>query len=285
MTMHPHDPLIASQFGAPAVASRGVGGGCIHDARCLDLADGRRVFVKSGTGPAARLLEAEERGLRLLAPHIRTPGVSGSGPLPGGGRWLAMEWLDLRPMGKTAWSDLGRQLAALHRVTAPLHGLDHDNFIGSTPQRNRPMESWAGFFIECRLRPQLETACAAHPGLPESRILETAEELLENHHPSPALLHGDLWTGNTAALADGTAVVFDPAPYFGDPETDPAMLELFGGALPREFEDAYGPAMPDRHRRRPLYDLYHALNHLNLFGSGYLGMVRRCLGELGIRSA
>jgi fructosamine-3-kinase len=92
-----------------------------------------------------------------------------------------------------------------------------------------------------------------------------------------------LWTGNTAALPDGTAVVFDPAAYFGDPETDLAMLELFGGALDREFLSGYGPLDPQRPARRPLYDLYHALNHLNLFGAGYRGMVRNCLAGIGLR--
>jgi fructosamine-3-kinase len=158
------------------------------------------------------------------------------------------------------------------------HGLEHDNFIGATPQENGPLRSWCEFFIERRLKPQLRLACKHH--LPEGEILATAERLLADHHPLPSLLHGDLWSGNAAALPDGTGVIFDPAPYFGDAETDLAMLQLFGGALPARFYRGYdwldGP--PDRRRHR-LYDLYHALNHLNLFGSGYTSLVRRCLEE------
>lgn len=278
--MTPTDSSIALALGSSLVASRRVGGGCIHDARCLDLADGRRVFVKSGQGKAARLLDAEDKGLRLIAPHIRTPGIVGAGSTADGSRWLALEWLDLRPMSPQSWEDLGRQLAALHAVTAATHGLDHDNFIGATPQDNRPLGSWREFYLERRLRPQLELAAKQHPNLSETGILRAAGALLENHRPAPALLHGDLWSGNTAALAGGHAVVFDPAPGFGDPETDLAMLELFGGPLTDDFLRAYGPLAPGRETRRPLYDLCHALNHLNLFGSGYLGMVKRCLAAI-----
>jgi protein-ribulosamine 3-kinase len=275
--MNTTDSSIARALGSSLVASRCVGGGCIHDARCIDLADGRRVFVKSGQGKAVRLLEAEENGLRLIAPHIRTPGIVGAGSTADGTRWLALEWLDLHPMRPNSWDDLGRQLATLHAVTAATHGLDHDNFIGATPQNNRPLDSWHDFYLERRLRPQLELAGKRHPHLSEPDILGAAEILLERHNPAPSLLHGDLWSGNTAALSGGHAVVFDPAPSFGDPETDLAMLELFGGPLTDDFLRSYGPLACGRELRRPLYDLYHALNHLNLFGSGYLGMVERCL--------
>jgi fructosamine-3-kinase len=189
-----------------------------------------------------------------------------------------MEWLELGPL--TNRKDLGGQLAALHAVKSPCYGLDHDNFIGATPQMNRPAGSWCEFYLERRLRPQIELANSRGHDLPENAILDLAGKFLADHKPAPALLHGDLWSGNTASLPDSTSVIFDPAPYFGDPETDLAMLELFGGGLSDEFFEGYGPIAPDRGRRRPLYDLYHAINHLNLFGAGYASMVRRCMDEL-----
>jgi fructosamine-3-kinase len=275
----PVDRSIAASLGSAMVASSPVGGGCIHQARRLEFEDGRVVFVKSGAGDAAAMLEAEARGLELLAPHIRVPQILAEGTLSGV-RWLAMEWLDLRSLDSRSWEGLGRALAALHRVTRPLFGLDHDNYIGATPQQNGPLRSWCEFFIERRLKPQLRLAGGHH--FPEREILTAAERLLADHHPAPSLLHGDLWVGNAAALREGSALIFDPAPYFGDAETDLAMLQLFKGALPASFYSGYGwmDRDPDYHRRRRLYDLYHALNHLNLFGSGYADLVRRCLEEV-----
>jgi fructosamine-3-kinase len=269
------DLMIADAMGCTLLGSHPVGGGCIHDARCLELADGRNLFVKSGG--RADLLIAERRGLELLAPHIRVPALQAWGE-----GWLAMEWMELGPIGRDGSHDLGKQLAALHSVTAEAHGLDHDNFIGATPQFNRRSASWLEFYQNCRLLPQLELAARNRHVLPVSKILSAAANLLADHDPAPALLHGDLWSGNTAALPDGKAVVFDPAPYFGDPETDLAMLELFGGALTSDFLDGYGRVSEERERRRPLYDLYHSLNHLNLFGSGCAGMVRRSLSGIGV---
>ncbi len=277
--MTPIDREIAAALGGTVGSSRRVGGGCIHDARRLDLADGRVVFAKSGGGGNGALLEAEADGLRRLAPHIRTPAVIGSGSAADL-RWLALEWLDLGPMDTPSWENLGTQLAALHRVTTDAHGLDRDNFIGATPQENSRCKSWREFYLESRLKPQIRLARANGHDLSEVEILSAVEPILAQHEPAPALLHGDLWSGNVAALPDGTAVVFDPAPYFGDPETDLAMLELFGGPLPAAFFRGYGEVDPDRDRRLPLYHLYHALNHLNLFGSSYRSMVRSCIAGL-----
>jgi protein-ribulosamine 3-kinase len=278
--MNALDESITRALGSNPVEARPVGGGCIHDARCLVLADGRRVFLKSARGETADLLEAEARGLVLLAPHIRVPRLIDENIAADGTRWLALEWLDLVPPGAAAWTDLGRQLAALHSITADCFGLDHDNFIGATPQTNRWAGTWLEFYQERRLRPQIRLARSRGHDLPEGEILAAAGRILADHVPAASLLHGDLWSGNTRALTDSTAVVFDPACYFGDAETDLAMLELFGGPLPDSFLRGYGPSVPGRERRRPLYDLYHALNHLNLFGSGYVAMVRRCIDAI-----
>jgi protein-ribulosamine 3-kinase len=278
--MNPLEESLAAVLGSETIESRPVGGGCIHDARRLRLADGRCVFLKTGNGQKADMLVAEARGLSLLAPHIRVPRIIAEASAADGTRWLALEWLDLGGLSARTWTDLGRRIKALHSVTADLHGLDHENFIGATPQTNRPAESWSWFYQESRLRPQLRLARSRGHDLPAAEILAAAARLLADHDPASALLHGDLWSGNTAALSNGSAVVFDPAPYYGDPETDLAMLELFGGPLPADFLRGYGPTAPDRARRRPLYDLYHALNHLNLFGAGYSSMVRNSCSQL-----
>ncbi len=274
------DHAIARALGGELADSRAVGGGCIHRARRLRLRDGRLCFVKSAAADSAPLLEAEAHGLALLAPHIRVPAVAARGRLPDGAAWLALEWLALLPIDGAGWEDLGRQLRNLHSSTAEQHGLQRDNFIGRLPQSNTPNPCWADFFLNQRLLPQLSLAAGNGFEFDENKIHRAVGTLLAAHRPPASLLHGDLWSGNTASLSGGGAVVFDPAPYHGDAETDLAMLELFGGPLPAGFFRGYGPPAPDRRLRRPLYDLYHALNHLNHFGPGYLSMVRNALEEI-----
>jgi fructosamine-3-kinase len=169
-------------------------------------------------------------------------------------------------------------LAAAHRSTGPRFGWQRDNYIGSTPQRNGWCDTWAQFWIERRMRPQLELAKRNGFDLPfpESSVLE-------HHKPAPSLLHGDLWSGNAGFTPEGPAV-FDPAVYYGDREADLAMTELFGG-FPREFYRAYNEAWPleaGYQRRKHLYNLYHLLNHLNLFGGGYLAQVTGTLRLLSL---
>jgi len=244
----------------------------------------RTVFVKAAT-PHARL-EAELDGLHALrATHtVRVPATLG---LDATG--LTLEWLDLRPLDTRAGAALGRALAALHRAPvawAGGYGWRRDNYIGATPQPNAACASWRTFLREQRLAPQL--ARAARNGYGEAlqadgaRLLDAVDDLLGYHAPQPSLLHGDLWGGNTGALPDGTPVIFDPAVYVGDREADIAMAELFGG-FPASFYAAYREAWPldDGYAlRRELYNLYHLLNHLNLFGAGYLQRCERTLSRL-----
>jgi fructosamine-3-kinase len=165
---------------------------------------------------------------------------------------------------------LGKALAHLHRQTGPRFGWASDNYIGLAPQINSWRDSWAEFFLECRLRPQAKKAGIELPPI----------RLLDGHQPRPALLHGDLWNGNVGFTKEGP-VVFDPAVYYGDREADLAMTELFGG-FPREFYEAYGAVDEGYARRKHLYNLYHLLNHLNLFGGAYLGQVKETLRLLGL---
>ncbi|OOY41228.1 hypothetical protein BOV91_12580, partial [Solemya velum gill symbiont] len=161
----------------------------------------------------------------------------------------------------------------MHRKTADAFGWNLDNTIGSTPQLNDWNKSWINFWREQRLGYQLQLA--GHQGSLQrqgEKLLESFH-LLIDHAPQPSLLHGDLWGGNIGYDDSGNPVIFDPALYFGDREADIAMTELFGG-FGREFYAAYNAAWPldaGYPIRKKLYNLYHILNHLNLFGSGYLG--------------
>jgi len=200
---------------------------------------------------------------------VRVPRILDRGP-----DFILLEQLDLKRDGD--WAGLARMLATLHRQTGPRFGWHRDNFIGAAPQINSWRDDWATFFHECRIRPQLELARKNGFSIPFPK-----ENFLENHKPSPSLLHGDLWRGNAGFVEEGP-VIFDPAVYYGDREAELAMTELFGG-FPARFYEAYNEAfpLPDGYEtRKHFYNLYHLLNHLNIFGAGYLAQVRRTLDLL-----
>lgn len=246
------------------------------------------------TGPAADLprFEAEIDGLTALRATgaVRVPAVYGAGLAADGTAWLEVEYLELVALDRISGARLGTQLAELHRRTCmepdATYGWPRDNFIGTTPQSNQSHRSWASFFAAERLRPQL--ALASHNGM-ERALRDQGERIAANlgaffldYQPAPSLLHGDLWSGNAGALPDGTPVIFDPALYRGDRETDLAMSELFGG-FPESFYAAYRlawPLDPGYETRKTLYNLYHVLNHFNMFGGGYLGQARRMIQKL-----
>ncbi|MDD5389508.1 MAG: fructosamine kinase family protein [Gallionellaceae bacterium] len=265
------------------------GGGCINRGFALAGTDGRRYFAKLNDADNLDMFAAEADGLRELeaAGAIRVPRPVACGG-SGGEAFLILEWLNLG--GQERPAELGRQLAQLHRHSQTAFGWWRDNAIGSTPQHNAPMPDWVEFFRAQRLRPQLERARGngapgALPRLGE-RLLERLEAFFPGYQPLPSLLHGDLWGGNHG-YADGVPVLFDPAVYYGDREVDLAMSELFGG-YPTAFGAAYREAWPldaGYRVRRHLYNLYHVLNHFNLFGGGYAaqaeGMIGRLLAEAG----
>lgn len=263
-----------------------VAGGSIS--RCYRWASSSGpVFVKMGESAAASVLEAEAAGLAELAraQAVRVPRVLACGR-SGAAAFLALEWLDAGPVNEESEERLGAGLAAQHSVTAPAFGWSRDNTIGSTPQANGTLTSWAEFFRERRLRPQLELAVANGFGAlleePGGRLLGAVETLLATHRPQASLLHGDLWGGNWLATLDREPVIFDPAVYYGDRETDLAMTRLFGGFGPR-FYRAYtqaAPLPPGAQLRGELYNLYHVLNHANLFGGGYAASARRTIERL-----
>jgi fructosamine-3-kinase len=218
---------------------------------------------------------AEAEGLRALrVAGVRAPEPFAHG-VRGGKAFIEMERLEL---GAPAdWRSMGRMLAALHRNTSDRFGWQRDNWIGLGAQKNGWCDDWALFWIERRLRPQLQRA--EQQGFRFEELNYSA--ILGKHAPQPSLLHGDLWSGNAGFTAEGP-VIFDPAVYYGDREADLAMTELFGG-FPREFYASYDEAFPlpkDRAVTKNLYNLYHLLNHLNLFGGGYLAQVKATLGLL-----
>lgn len=246
-------------------------------------------FVKTNERTGLDMFEAEAEGLGALAAAdaIRVPRVLCTG-LAENTSYIVMQYLKLGPAGSGGQRLAGRQLAALHARQADLFGWERDNTIGSTPQINTRNADWIGFWREHRLGYQLQLAAARGHG---GRLQAAGHKLLErfpaliDHAPRPALLHGDLWSGNLGFDAAGRPVIFDPAVYYGDPEADLAMTELFGG-FSGDFYAAYAeaaPVDPGYRVRKTLYNLYHVLNHLNLFGSGYAGqaqdMIDRLLAE------
>ncbi|MEM1207346.1 MAG: fructosamine kinase family protein [Acidobacteriota bacterium] len=263
---------------ADVVSSRPVGGGCIHDARTVTLDDGRRVFVKASAQPAPHIFEREAEGLGALgaAEVLRVPAVFGHGDA-GGTAFLVMEAIDAGAPGPGFFEAFGEGLAQLHRAaTADRWGFSHDNYIGATPQPNPWRDDWTSFWHGQRLGHQLTLARRAGLSDPEldrlgDRILDRLGDLLGDVDEPPALLHGDLWSGNYLVGPRGEPVLIDPAVYYGHREADLAMARLFGG-FPDPFYRAYGrewPLAPGSERRLVLYELYHMLNHLNLFGTGY----------------
>ena len=217
---------------------------------------------------------AEAEGLRALrAAGVRAPEPFAHG-VRAGAAFIEMERLALG--GHSDWPAMGAMLARLHRCTSGRFGWGSDNWIGLAPQQNAFSDDWLAFFRDYRLRPQIERARRNGYSVTMPPLA-----LLEGRTPAPALVHGDLWRGNAGFTADGP-VMFDPAVYYGDREVDLAMSELFGG-FPDEFYAAYCsayPLEPGYASRKNLYNLYHLLNHLNLFGAGYLGQVQATLGLL-----
>lgn len=247
------------------------------------------VFRKTVPVAERARIEAEIDGLAALRATdvVRVPAIVGCGETAGEA-WLELEYLELGALDRASGARLGEQLAALHRCHGPedVYGWPRDNFIGATPQSNQSHRSWAGFFAAERLRPQL--ALASANGLERvwrdkgERLAEGVGAFFLDYRPPPSLVHGDLWSGNAGRLLDGTPVVFDPAVHRGDRETDLAMSELFGG-FPESFYAAYRlawPLDPGYETRKTLYNLYHVLNHFNLFGAGYLRQAQRMIDRL-----
>ena len=270
---------------------RAIGGGCINSTHMVE--DGaRRFFVKLNFVSGLSMFEAEADGLREIAGIgvIRVPNPVCTG-VAEESAFLVLEYVDFSSGRKGRAEDLGRQLADMHRVCATQYGWRRDNTIGATPQVNTPADNWLEFWRDRRLGYQLALAASNGYGgalqRKGERLLARLAVFFTGYAPLPSLLHGDLWGGNYAYSATGEPVIFDPAVYYGDREADLAMTELFGG-FPAAFHAAYREVFPldsGYPMRKNLYNLYHMLNHLNMFGEGYLGqsegMIEKLLSEEG----
>lgn len=284
---------ISAATGQPFSVGGGytVGGGCIN-ASYLIKDGARRFFLKTNCAACLTMFEAEAEGLREIAEAgaIRVPAPVCSG-LAEESAFLVLEFIDFGAGARGGAETLARQLARMHRQTGTRYGWHRDNTIGSTPQPNAWSARWPDFWRERRLGFQL--ALAARNGYggglqrQGERLMGRLDAFFAGYAPAPSLLHGDLWSGNYGFDHSGQPVIFDPAVYYGDREVDLAMTELFGG-FPAAFHDAYRDAFPldaGYRVRKTLYNLYHILNHLNLFGGSYLGqaegMIARLLSEAG----
>ncbi len=262
-----------------------VGGGCINHGARISTTSGMSFFLKTNSSAPIDMFQREAEGLEALhCSPASSPGNFLRVPLAHlfGHTYLLLEDLKPAPPCENYWEQFGRQLAKLHQNTSPKFGFDHDNYIGSTPQMNKWEDDGYEFFIEHRLLYQARLA-------QREKLLDTSDirqveaicQHLREFIPSqPAsLLHGDLWRGNAITDETGAPAIIDPAVYYGWAEAELAMTSLFG-RFPDQFYEAYEdefPLEPGYQQRFPIYNLYHLLNHLNLFGLGYLSQVRSIL--------
>ena len=288
---------LGESTGEPAkiVASSSIGGGCINDAEVVTLSDGRTFFVKSN--PNHNLFEAEAVGLATIktSDAIRVPNVVTTGTTRLGLHFLILEQIKPGRPSKDFFETFGRSLAQMHRadinkfsLQPKLSHLDHygfasDNHIGSTVQLNTWTSSWVEFFAEYRLGYQLKLAAengyAKQLQREGKSLIASLDELIGQTYEPPSLIHGDLWSGNFMVSSSDEAVLIDPAVYFASRECEFAMTKLFGG-FNSQFYSAYNEAYPlndDWETRVEIYQLYHLLNHLNLFGASYLD---QCLATI-----
>ena len=272
-------------LGAPLQGVTPVFGGDINDAYKLTLSDGRQVFMKANRYAGLSFFQAEADGLEAIRATgaISVPKVIAVGRDQQYGPFLLLEWVETVPNDPDFWESFGRNLARMHQAPTSRFGWGKDNYIGASPQINTQHDSWIAFYRDCRLSPQFERAQHYFDPSMWKRITRLLDHL-EDHlvePPHPSLLHGDLWSGNFITGNDGQAWLIDPAVYVGHAEADLAMTELFGGFAPA-FYSAYrevNPLQPGYEQRRDLYNLYHLLNHLNLFGRGYLSSVLKILNR------
>jgi fructosamine-3-kinase len=263
---------------------RSVSGGSINQAYRIGD-DLQTYFIKLNQAHKVGMFEAEALGLKEMA-AAQSIGV----PQPlcwgtaSGNSYIVLEWINLGQGSVSAWVEMGRQLASLHRQISPQgFGWDHHNTIGDTPQINTWTQDWVTFFTTHRIGYQLQLARRNGGNFAQTEtLLYAIPALLADHTPQPSLVHGDLWSGNAAFDLNDNPVIFDPAVYYGDREVDLAMTELFGG-FPAAFYQGYQmvwPLNPGYEKRKVLYNLYHIVNHFNLFGGSYGHQAERMMKEI-----
>ena len=267
--------------------TRSIGGGCINQGYQLVFQNTQNCyFVKLNRSTQIQMFQAEAAGLEAIA---ATETILVPRPLcwgtTGNHAYLVLNWLDLGGNHCKGWHDMGRQLARLHHLSQSDRGFGwtQQNTIGSTVQTNDWCTDWPTFWRDRRIVYQLQLGRRNGGHFPRGDdLLAAIPDLLLDHAPKPALVHGDLWSGNAAITQTGEPVIFDPAPYYGDREVDLAMTELFG-AFPTAFYQGYEQEWPlptGHQQRKELYNLYHLLNHFNLFGGSYESSANRTIARL-----
>jgi fructosamine-3-kinase len=292
---------------------RSVSGGCINQGYAINSST-RTYFAKINQASQVAMFETEALGLQQMAQTqtIRLPQPICWGT-EGNSAYIVLEWLDLRGGGgEIASAEMGRKLAQMHKYTPPsppllrggekansslltggekanssllrgCFGWDRNNAIGSTPQINNWTADWAEFWAEHRIGYQLQLARRRGGNFSRGETLLAAiPKLLEGYKPQPSLVHGDLWGGNASVTAAGEPVIFDPATYWGDREVDIAMTELFGGFSPAFYRGYNEVWLLDSgyEKRKKLYNLYHILNHFNLFGGSYESQANQMINKI-----
>jgi fructosamine-3-kinase len=263
-----------------------IGGGCINETYHIQGND-QHYFVKLNKASSLLMFEAEAMGLKEIqnshALRVPDPKCSGHNDFHA---WLVLEYLELTDTANQHAEALGSGLAGMHRTFSAQFGWIRDNTIGSTLQKNDRSSDWIHFWRYNRLGHQLQLAKTnGYQGKLQTqgeRLMADLELFFTGSRINASLLHGDLWSGNYSFNSAGQPVLFDPAVYYGDREADLAMTELFGG-FPAQFYASYQDAYPldaGYRTRKTLYNLYHVLNHLNLFGGGYLRQAEQILDRL-----
>ena len=276
--------LIEPLYGAKVESSFATSGGSINQTSVLKLTNGQQVFFKQNSNPPTDFFLAETRGLKLLSQAKNGPRIPKPIAVQSGSRltFLLLEYIESSTEDENFAERLALSLAELHRMSQEHYGLDHDNYIGSTPQKNTLEKDGIVFFREHRI--DFQRQLARRSGLLPVAIDKKLDSLCDGlgkflniSEEKPALIHGDLWSGNYFPDSEGKPCIFDPAVYYGLREADLAMTELFG-RLPQKFYDVYQevfPMNPGYEKRKDLFNLYHLLNHLNIFGSSYLSSVQQ----------
>ncbi len=264
--------------------TRSVGGGCIN--QCYKISDNNTsYFVKLNRATQLEMFIAEAVGLQQM---FDTQTITVPKPICWGtvndSCYLVLQWLDLGSGNSKAWELMGSQLAQMHKQgTSDRFGWGRDNTIGSTPQINTWEDNWSKFFAEHRIGYQLKLAKRKGGSFPDTdKVIAVVAEKLADRNPQPSLVHGDLWSGNAAVTANGEPVILDPATYYGDREVDIGMTEVFGG-FPEAFYRGYNQTWQldsGYQQRKTIYNLYHILNHFNIFGGGYGSQAQRMIRQI-----
>ena len=275
--------FLSQKLQTPVLKIQTVGGGCINQTYKIITAN-KEFFCKvNSASKFPHLFEKEKNGLELIQKHgvIKTPAIVDYA-IMGSEQILILEWIEEGNSNTRFWKIFGQQLASLHQISSDQFGLDEDNFMGSVPQINKKQKSWIVFFIDNRLQPLIKLC--NNKGLLTSQHRQQFEILYERlpqvfNNEKPALLHGDLWSGNYMCSKEGMPLLIDPAAYFGHRSGDLAMTTLFGG-FDKGFYEAYHYhfPFPDNYKEQwDICNLYPLLVHLFLFGKSYLLQIEQTL--------